>query len=188
MTNQELFSELISSFAVIIDEKLFSIKEDTKEIKYHVIVLEERMEHLEGRVDCLDERMDRLEEKMEHLEGRMDCLEEKMEHLEERVGHLEEGMQELNQRTESLEEGMQELNQRTESLEEGLGEMAQKVHFMKLQNENEVIPRLQNIEECYTSTFVRYKDDVVQIERLQTDVDVLKSVVSDHSLKLKNVL
>ena len=174
MTNQELFSELISSFAVIIDEKLFSIKEDTKEIKYHVIVLEERMEHLEGRVDCLDERMDRLEEKMEHLEGRMDCLEEKMEHLEERVGHLEEGMQELNQRTESLEEG--------------LGEMAQKVHFMKLQNENEVIPRLQNIEECYTSTFVRYKDDVVQIERLQTDVDVLKSVVSDHSLKLKNVL
>lgn len=61
------------------------------------------------------------------------------------------------------------------------------IHFLKLQNENEVLPRLQNIEGCYISTYDRYKSGVEQIDSLQNDVDVMKRVVIDHSQKLQNI-
>ncbi len=34
------------------------------------------------------------------------------------------------------------------------------IQFLKLQNENDILPRLQNIEACYTSTYNRYKSGI----------------------------
>jgi len=53
--------------------------------------------------------------------------------------------------------------------------------------ENDVLPRLQNIESCYTSTYRRYKSGINQIESMQTDIDVMKKVLVDHSEKLKKI-
>ena len=61
------------------------------------------------------------------------------------------------------------------------------IQFLKLQNETEILPRLQEIESCYTSTFNRYKSGITQIEAMQTDIDVLKKVVSEHSEKLQKI-
>ena len=61
------------------------------------------------------------------------------------------------------------------------------IQFLKLQNENDILPRLQNIEACYTSTYNRYKSGVSQIEAMQTDIDVMKSVIREHSEKLQKI-
>ena len=53
--------------------------------------------------------------------------------------------------------------------------------------ENNIIPRLQNIESCYTSTFRRYTNRTEQIDAIQSDVDILKRVVSEHSEKLQKI-
>ena len=50
--------------------------------------------------------------------------------------------------------------------------------------ENNVIPRLNTIEACYTSTYDRYKDSVDRIEAAIEDVELLKTTVVDHSEKL----
>ena len=57
------------------------------------------------------------------------------------------------------------------------------IQLLKLQNENDILPRLQNIEACYTSTYNRYKSGISQIDAMQADIDVLKNVVSEHSVK-----
>lgn len=54
------------------------------------------------------------------------------------------------------------------------------IQFLKLQNENDILPRLQNIEACYTSTYNRYKSGISQI-------DVMKSVIREHSEKLQKL-
>lgn len=41
------------------------------------------------------------------------------------------------------------------------------IKSLKLQNENDILPRLQNIESCYTSTFIRYKSGIEQLEAMQ---------------------
>lgn len=61
------------------------------------------------------------------------------------------------------------------------------VLLLKLQNENDILPRLQNIEACYTSTYNRYKSGVSQIEAMQADIDVMKSVIREHSEKIQKL-
>ena len=53
--------------------------------------------------------------------------------------------------------------------------------------ENDILPRLQNIESCYTSTFNRYSSGINQIEAIQSDIDILKKVVTEHSEKLQKI-
>lgn len=58
---------------------------------------------------------------------------------------------------------------------------------MELLLENDIIPRLQNIESCYTSTFRLYTNRTEELDAIQSDVDILKRVVSEHSEKLQKI-
>lgn len=53
--------------------------------------------------------------------------------------------------------------------------------------ENNVIPRLNTIESCYTSTFDRYKDSVEDYESMKQDIAIIKKVVAEHSEKLQKL-
>lgn len=58
---------------------------------------------------------------------------------------------------------------------------------IELTQENDILPWLQNIEACYTSTYKRYQVGVEKIDALQDDVDILKKVVAEHSDKLQRL-
>lgn len=58
---------------------------------------------------------------------------------------------------------------------------------IELAQENEILPRLQNIESCYTSTYKRYQSGIEQIEAIQADIEVMKSVIREHSEKLQKI-
>lgn len=57
----------------------------------------------------------------------------------------------------------------------------------KLLLENDILPRLQNIEACYTSAYRRYESGADQIETMRIDIDVLQKVVTEHSEKLQKI-
>lgn len=61
------------------------------------------------------------------------------------------------------------------------------VRDINLTLENDVLPRLQNIESCYTTTYKRYQSGINQIEAMQADIDVIKKVLSEHSEKLQKL-
>jgi hypothetical protein len=58
---------------------------------------------------------------------------------------------------------------------------------IELTQENDILSRLQNIEVCYTSTFKRYQSGTEQIEAMQDDIDIIKKVVAEHSIKLQKL-
>lgn len=58
---------------------------------------------------------------------------------------------------------------------------------IELTQENDILPRLQNIESCYTSTYKRYQTGIEQIDAMQADIDVIKSVIREHSEKLQKI-
>lgn len=53
--------------------------------------------------------------------------------------------------------------------------------------ENNVIPRLNTIEACYTSTYDRYKDSVDDYEAIKQDISIMKKVITEHSEKLQRI-
>ncbi len=73
-----------------------------------------------------------------------------------------------------------ELKGDIESLRSELGSV-------KLTLENDIRPRLQNIEDCYISTYKRYQSGINQLEAMQQDIDVIKKVVLEHSEKLNKI-
>lgn len=75
----------------------------------------------------------------------------------------------------------------SDMLDKKLEPIKSDIHFLKLQNENDVLPRLQNIESCYTTTYNRYKNGVSQIDTMQDDIDIMKKVLTEHSQKLQQI-
>lgn len=61
------------------------------------------------------------------------------------------------------------------------------VRQVKITLENDILPRLQNIESCYTSTYERYQNGIAQLESMQSDIDIIKKVVTEHSETLQKI-
>lgn len=89
---------------------------------------------------------------------------------------------------EKLEEKLKPVYERLDGLDAGVSDLqAQMKHVRVVQLENNIIPRLNTIEECYLDTFQRYKERTEQFDQMNEDIEVLKSVVSDHSRKLEKI-
>ncbi|MDE7246701.1 MAG: hypothetical protein K2N43_02305 [Lachnospiraceae bacterium] len=110
--------------------------------------------------DLLDEKLGGLEQKVDGLEQKVDGLEQKVDGLEQRMDGLEQSMESVQGRVTRIEVDLLE---------------------------NNVIPRLNTIEACYTSTYNRYREYSERMETAFTDIDLLKKVVSEHSEKLKRI-
>lgn len=72
-------------------------------------------------------------------------------------------------------------------LDKKLAPIDERTKRMELTIENDIMPRLQNIEACYTGTYDRYKNGISQIENMQSDIEILKKVVREHSEKLNQI-
>ncbi|MBT9777477.1 hypothetical protein GPL15_13280 [Clostridium sp. MCC353] len=53
--------------------------------------------------------------------------------------------------------------------------------------ENDILPRLQNIESCHTSTYNRYQSNSDRMEAAFTDIELMKKVLAEHSEKLQKI-
>ena len=54
--------------------------------------------------------------------------------------------------------------------------------------ENNMLPRMQNIESCYVATYERYQNSADKMESVASDVELLKRVVAEHSEKLNQAI
>lgn len=106
-----------------------------------------------------------IESRMEAMENR---LSNRIENLDAKIDVVEAR---LSDRIDNLDAEMHCIENRLDS----------EIKNVKLCLENVMLPRLQNIEACYTSTFERYKAYAEKYERLESDVEVVKSVVRKHN-------
>ncbi len=158
MTN----SELLMAISDMLDQKL-----------------EEKLEQkLEEKLDKkLDEKLDK---KLAPINEKLDRIEQKVDVLEQRVDVLEKDVGELKQKVDVIEKDVGELKQK-------VGVIEKDVRKLELIYENDLQPRLQNIESCYLSTYRRYQDSIMENDAMKLDIQVLKRVVMEHSEKLQKI-
>ena len=53
--------------------------------------------------------------------------------------------------------------------------------------ENNVIPRLNTIENCYLSPYNKYQMNADNMEAMKTDIDIMKKVIINHSERLQRI-
>ena len=72
-------------------------------------------------------------------------------------------------------------------IKEDIQDIKNRIKKIELTQENVILPQLDTIQSCYTSTYDRYKDNVDTYESMKQDISILKKVVTEHSEKLQKL-
>ena len=110
-----------------------------------------------------------------------------MKEVKADIQTLQGGMKEVKEDIQILQGDVEEVKEDIQTLQNGMQEMQDRIVRIELRQENEIIPRLQNIEYCYTSTYDRYKISVEDHETMKQDISILKNVVAEHSERLQKI-
>ena len=93
----------------------------------------------------------------------------------------------IDSKLKPLQEDIKNLNEKVSGLDEKVSGLDERIRKIELNQENKILPRLQNIEACYTSTYERYARGVDQIEGTVQDIKLMKKVITEHSIKLEKI-
>ena len=107
--------------------------------------------------------------------------------LKNRISSLESEVSNLKSRISGIESEITGLRADFIQLSDKVTRLENYTKNTNYRLELEVIPRLQNIEQCYLSTYERYKLGVEEHDIMKQDISVLKNVVTKHSEKLQMI-
>ena len=114
-------------------------------------------------------------------------LKEEVKELREDVEVLKEDVGVLKEEVKELREDVEVLKEDVEVLKTDVNVLQKKVTKIELRMEQDALPRLQNIEACYTSTYRRYSDNVERFDQMEKDIELLKSIATEHSKQLQKI-
>ena len=107
--------------------------------------------------------------------------------IDSKIKPLQEYIKNLNEKVSGLDEKVSKLDKKVSGLDEKVSGLDERIRKIELNQENKILPRLQNIEACYTSTYERYARGVDQIEGTVQDIKLMKKVITEHSIKLEKI-
>ena len=108
------------------------------------------------------------------INNRLDKMELDIKELKKDVAELKVDVSGLKTDVAELKMDVADLKVRVDVLETD-------VRDMKLNNENHILPLLNEISVIYRDTFSRYKEGADSIEKTSADVVVMKEVIGRHS-------
>ena len=166
--------ELLLSIENMLERKLQihlePIKKDIAELKVRVTKLEADVAELKADVAGLKDEVYRCDV------------------LTREVTQLKDTVTDLVGRTANLEKASERTNCRLDSMEKCLQEQRESIRKIEvLHLENNLIPRVANIESCYLTTFERYKAYNDRLPELFAMVSNVCRAVQTHSEKLKKI-
>ena len=163
MENTELLQAMSGLISKVIKTELEPLKSDISEIKSDMAVLKSDVAVLKSDVAVLKSDVTVLKSDVTVLKSDVAVLKSDVAVLKSDVAVLKSDVTTLQGTVSGIQDSVKRL---------------------ELINENEILPRLQNIEECYISTYERYAQGISQIGNMQTDITLLKKVVTGHSEQL----
>ena len=79
------------------------------------------------------------------------------------------------------------LDAKLEPLKVDIQEMKNEIRGIKLDIENDIKPDIKLLAENYVPAAKKYEKAVPQIEAMQSDIDIMKKVITEHSEKLQKI-
>nr|WP_296457478.1 hypothetical protein [uncultured Acetatifactor sp.] len=119
------------------------------------------------------------------LDARLKPIEHELKSLKAEVDGLKAEVKSLKAEVDGLKAEVKGLKAEVDGLKKEVDTLKTEIHQIKLFQENIIMPRLNDIEACYTSTYQRYKDHADRMEQTYEDVALLKKVVASHSEMLQ---
>ena len=125
--------------------------------------------------DMMDQKLDSVHVRMDTMENKLDA---KIDAVENRLDAKIDAVE------HRLSADINALDAKIDAVDERL---SQGIRDINITLENVVIPRISHIEQCYLDTSERYIKETGRINGLVADVQVIKSVVQNHSEQLRKI-
>ncbi len=164
------------------------LKSDVAELKSDVAELKSDVAVLKMDVENLKAATAELKDEVTGLDVRMSNMEYKFDVLTREVTQLKDNVIDLTGRTANLEKSSERTNSRLDSIEKCLQEQRESLKRIEVIHlENNLIPRVANIESCYLTTFERYKAYTDRLPELFATVSNVSRTVQAHSEAFRKI-
>ena len=148
---------------------------------------DEKLEPIKADITGMKGSINRLETDVMDMKGSINRLETDVTDMKGSINRLETDVTDMKGSINRLETDVTDMRGSINRLETDVTDMKTSINRIELIDENEILPRLKNIESCYTSTYDRYAKGIDQLDNMQTDINLLKKVATEHSKKLDNL-
>lgn len=112
-------------------------------------------------------------------------LDRRLKPIESDIKTMKGDIKEIKNEQKIMKNDLRAVKNEVKTVRAEVKTLKNELQRVKLFQENIIMPRLNEIEACYTSTYDRYKEHADRMERTYDDVAVLKRVVTGHSEKLQ---
>ena len=95
---------------------------------------------------------------------------------------IQDKIQEIQDDLDEIKSDLSGVKSDLSGVKSDLNDVKDRVKRIELTQENIIIPRLNNIEACYTSTYKRYKNNADEFEfALKHDIPIMKQILTEHN-------
>jgi len=119
-----------------------------------------------------------LDDTFNPLEKRMHSMEED---LKTEIRGVKEDVKLVKEEVEIVKEEVEIVKEEVKLLNHSINVLDNNLHIMNLKLENVFEPRMNTIESCYMDTYKRYQRECDRIDKLETDNELIRSVIQKHS-------
>ncbi len=114
-------------------------------------------------------------------------MDKKIEPLQGEIGEMKGEIVEMKGDIAKMKGDIVEMKGEIVEMKGDITKLQGNYRKISLQLENNVIPHLNELSSCYTSTFQRYSSQLGKMDAYSQDMILLKEVVMEHSEKLKQL-
>lgn len=100
--------------------------------------------------------------------------------LDEKLEPLKKDMSEVKDRVTNIENRVTNIEDRVTNIETQVTKIKNRVTNIELDIENDIRPGIITLCDAYGKQFDRYSISIESHEKMKTDIEVLKSIVSRH--------
>ena len=135
---------------------------------------------------AISDMMDhKLKSELQPIKNDLQTVKNEVQLVKNEVQMLNEDLQTVKDEVQLVKDEVQLMKEDLQTVKDKVQTIENDVHHMKLYQENIIMPRLNTIESCYTDTYGRYRNYSDKMEAAFEDIELLKRVVSEHSMKLQ---
>ena len=112
------------------------------------------------------------------LKEDLTAVKEEVTSVREDLTSVKEEVTSVREDLTSVKEEVTSIKKDVTSLKKDVRELKDSVTKLEITQENEILPRLKEIESCYLDTYKRYQEGNDDIESLKVDVTTIKNYLA----------
>ena len=121
------------------------------------------------------------------IQAELQPLKDDISHIKGDINYMKSDINHLNNDVSNIKSDINHLNDDISNIKSDINHLNDDINSIKMHLENVTDKNIQLLAENYVPAAKRYEKATAKIEAMQTDIDVIKSIILEHSDKLQKI-